>query len=200
LAGSQKVIGSTPIFSTKTTLLRVVFLLGNMKDNLKIRQATLPDLPEIKSLTETCAVAMQEMGIFQWNEHYPSLERLEKDIDDKELYVLIVGDQITGIIVLSNHMDEEYIPIEWLTENSHNLYIHRLATHPSYWGQGYGQILMDFAEAYARENNYNSMRLDTFSQNKRNQKFYESRGYEKLGDIFFPNQSGHPFHCYELIL
>ncbi|MGM0391936.1 MAG: GNAT family N-acetyltransferase, partial [Bacteroidota bacterium] len=30
--------------------------------------------------------------------------------------------------------------------------------------------------------------------------FYESRGYQKLGDIYFPKQSEHPFHCYELIL
>ncbi len=171
-----------------------------MNDNLKIRPAALPDLPKIKSLTEACAITMQKHGIFQWNEHYPSLERLENDINNKELYVLSVKGQIAGTIVLSNHMDEEYIPIEWLTENSHNLYIHRLATHPLYWGQGYGQKLMDFAEAYAREQNFISVRLDTFSQNKRNQKFYDSRGYEKLGDIFFPKQSKHPFHCYELVL
>ena len=59
---------------------------------------------------------------------------------------------------------------------------------------------MKFAEHYAQENNVLSIRLDTFSQNKRNQKFYELRGYKKLGDIFFPKQSKHPFHCYELVL
>lgn len=171
-----------------------------MKNNLNIRTATLRDLPEIKTLTEACAVAMQDRGIFQWNEHYPSLEKLENDIQNQELYVLIDENEIKGIVVLSDHMDEEYIPIDWLTENSHNLYIHRLATHPSNWGEGYGQKLMDFAEGYAREHSYISVRLDTFSQNKRNQKFYESRGYQKLGDIFFPKQSENPFHCYELIL
>ena len=59
---------------------------------------------------------------------------------------------------------------------------------------------MNFAETYAKENNYNSVRLDTFSQNKRNQKFYEQRGYKRLGDIYFPKQSEHPFYCYELYL
>lgn len=151
-------------------------------------------------LTEACATAMQERGIFQWNEHYPSLEKFENDIERQELYVLIDKNEIKGIVVLSSKMDEEYIPIKWLSENSKNLYIHRLATHPSKWGEGLGQKLMDFAEAYAREHNYISVRLDTFSQNKRNQKFYEARGYKKLGDIFFPKQSEHPFHCYELVL
>jgi len=59
---------------------------------------------------------------------------------------------------------------------------------------------MNFAEKYARDNNFTSVRLDTFSQNKRNQKFYETRGYQRLGDIYFPKQSKHPFHCYELKL
>lgn len=171
-----------------------------MNKQFEIRQAVKEDLSNIKHLSEACAVAMQERGIYQWNEHYPSLEKFSNDIKRQELYVLTVEDSIKGIIVLSDHMDDEYIPVEWLTPNSENLYIHRLATHPSHWGDGYGQKLMDFAENYAREHNYISVRLDTFSQNKRNQKFYESRGYVKQGDIFFPKQSEHPFHCYELII
>lgn len=167
---------------------------------MTINLARPSDLTQIKTLTEQCAVAMQEKGIFQWNEHYPSREKLQADILKQELYVLKEDKEIKGIIVLTDHMDEEYFPIEWLTESGNNLYIHRLATHPETWGSGYGQKLMDFAEKFARENNYDSVRLDTFSQNKRNQRFYESRGYQRLGDIFFPKQSEHPFHCYELVL
>ncbi len=167
---------------------------------MNIRTAKKEDLKSIKKLTEDCAVAMQDKGIYQWNEHYPSQEKLEADIDKKELYVLADGSVIMGIIVLTAHMDEEYIPIEWLTETGNNLYIHRLATHPSKWGSGLGKQLMDFAEYFARHNNFDSVRLDTFSQNKRNHTFYETRGYKRLGDIFFPKQSEHPFHCYELVL
>ena len=97
-------------------------------------------------------------------------------------------------------MNEEYIPINWLSENDKNLYVHRLAIDPRHQGKGYAQKLMDFAEAFAKDNNYRSIRLDTFSQNKRNQKFYELRGYKQLDDIYFPKQSEYPFHCYELIL
>ena len=171
-----------------------------MKDSSQIRLAISSDLHTIKKLTEACAVAMQSKGIFQWNEHYPSLERLKVDIEKKELYVLENSDKLLGIIVLTDVMDEEYIPISWLTQNSKNLYIHRLATDPATWGKGYGKELMNFTEDFARENKYESVRLDTFSQNKRNQSFYEARGYKKLGNIFFPKQSTHPFHCYELVL
>jgi len=64
---------------------------------------------------------MQEWGIFQWNEHYPSLEKLWNDIEQQELYVRAGKEAIKSIIVLSDHMDEEYIPIKWLTPNSRNL-------------------------------------------------------------------------------
>ena len=165
-----------------------------------IRKARLTDLASIKNLTESCAIKMQENGIFQWNEYYPSLERLQNDIEQQELYLIEENQKLQGIIVLTSKMDEEYHPIKWLTPNGNNLYVHRLATNPQHWGRGYGRKLMDFAEDHARKNNYLSVRLDTFSQNKRNQRFYESRGYEKLGNIYFPKQSEHPFYCYELVL
>ncbi|MDT0676384.1 GNAT family N-acetyltransferase [Autumnicola musiva] len=164
------------------------------------RIATEKDLHNLKKLTQACALAMRNKGIFQWNEHYPSLERLAEDVQKKELYVKEVNNNIEGMIVLSAFMDAEYIPLKWLTKSENNLYIHRLATNPENWGCGTRKELMDFAEDFARKNNYESVRLDTFSQNKRNQKFYESRGYIKLEDIFFPKQSKDPFHCYELIL
>ena len=65
---------------------------------------------------------------------------------------------------------------------------------------GYAQEMMSFAEDFGRKNNYDSIRLDTFSKNVRNQHFYQQRDYKKLGNIFFPNQSEYPFYCYELLL
>ncbi|QYA24807.1 GNAT family N-acetyltransferase [Gramella sp. MT6] len=165
-----------------------------------IRTADIKDLQEIKSLTEDCAQAMIQKNIYQWNEHYPSLEKLESDILKKELFVLEEGAKIIGIIVNTPEKDEEYTPINWLSKTENNLYIHRLATHPDHWGKGYAQKLMDFAEDYAKQQKYESVRLDTFSQNPRNQRFYEARGYQRLGNIYFPKQSEHPFYCYELLI
>lgn len=165
-----------------------------------IRKATATDLDSIKSLTEACATAMRENGIFQWNEYYPSREKLRQDIEREELFVLQEEEEILGIVVLTPEMDEEYVPIKWLAPGGNNLYIHRLATRPSVWGSGYGQKLMDFAENLAVSQGYQSVRLDTFSQNRRNQRFYERRGYKRLGNIYFPKQSDHPFYCYEKLL
>ena len=165
-----------------------------------IRKATLKDIDGIIEITKACANFMIAKSIYQWNEHYPSKAAFKNDVLRNELFVIEEGKISIGCIVISTFMDEEYIPVSWLTENNNNIYIHRLTIHPEYQGKGYAQKLMDFAESLARKNNYISVRLDTFSQNKRNQKFYELRGYKRLGDIYFPKQSNHPFYCYELIL
>ncbi|WP_411029209.1 GNAT family N-acetyltransferase [Spongiimicrobium sp. 3-5] len=164
-----------------------------------IRHAKISEINDILNLTKACAANMIEKGIYQWNEHYPSKAAFETDIERNELYVLELNAVIEGIIVISTLMDKEYEPVAWLTPNKDNIYIHRLGIHPKIQGKGYAQQLMDFAEKYAKTNDFVSVRLDTFSQNKRNQKFYETRGYKKLGDIHFPKQSHFPFHCYELV-
>ncbi len=167
---------------------------------MKIEKVHLLNLDAIFSLTKSCAKHLIENEIFQWNEYYPSKEVLKNDIELNQLWKLVENNLIIGIIALTEIEDVEYKSVKWLTENGANLYIHRLAVHPNYQGKGYAQQLMNFAENYAKEHNYDSIRLDTFSKNIRNQQFYEKRNYIKLESIYFPKQSEHPFYCYEKVL
>ena len=102
--------------------------------------------------------------------------------------------------MFSSFKDDVYKTVNWITQDEYNLYIHRLAVHPIFQKRGIARKMMDFAEDFAKSNNYISIRLDTFSQNPRNNKFYKSRGYNKLDDVYFPKQSEFPFHCYEKLV
>ena len=165
-----------------------------------IQRAKISEISDILTIIKACSSFMINKGIFQWNEQYPSKEAFLEDLERNELYVLKNENKLIGTIVVSTLMDKEYIPVKWLTKNENNIYIHRLAIHPDFQSKGYAQKLMDFGENYAKQYGFTSVRLDTFSQNKRNQQFYETRGYQKLGSIFYPKQSEHPFYCYELVL
>jgi len=165
-----------------------------------IRAANISDVESILDITKSCAQHMIKNGIFQWNETYPDRESFIQDVEKSELYVSCRNDKIIACISLCNEMDSVYSEVKWVTENKQNLYIHRLAVHPNLQKDGVGRSLMDFAENFATKNKYISIRLDTFSQNKRNLKFYESRGYQRLEGIYFPKQSEFPFYCYELML
>jgi ribosomal protein S18 acetylase RimI-like enzyme len=165
-----------------------------------IIKASKQDLDQLLTVVKSCGKNLIDQGIFQWNEEYPKREDLLKDIELQELWKLEDKNRIIGLIVLTENEDAEYQDVKWLTKNHNNLYIHRLAVDPKFQGKGYAQKLMDFTEKYASENGYYSIRLDTFSQNKRNQNFYEQRNYVKLESIYFPKQSAFPFYCYEKIM
>ena len=165
-----------------------------------VREAKTTDIKSILAITNACAKDMTSKGIFQWNENYPNKEAFENDLKNNWLYVIVNNQNPIGSISITPNMDKEYKPVKWLTNNSQNLYIHRLAVHPKMQGKGYAQQLMDFAESYAKQNNYKSIRLDTFSKNFRNQRFYEQRGYVRLENVYFPQQSQDPFYCYELVI
>jgi len=158
------------------------------------------DVEHVYRISRACAADMRERGIQQWNEHYPPRAQFEEDHRNGILYVLDQNDYPIGSISLSMEKDEVYRDIKWLGAEALHLYPHRLCVEPDYQGRGFARMLMDFAEQFARDQGCASIRLDTFSQNPRNIAFYEKRGYTRLGDVYFPKQSEHPFHCFELLI
>ena len=167
---------------------------------IKIELAEINDINDIMKMIHDCANDLIGKNIFQWNEKYPSRDIFLSDIEKKNLFILKNNSGIIGCIALSHEKDIEYNDVKWLTKDDKNLYVHRLAVDPKFQKKGIGKLLMDFAEDYARNNKFISVRLDTFSKNERNNRFYKSRKYTKLDDVYFPNQSEFPFHCYEKIL
>jgi len=167
---------------------------------IKIELAEINDINDIMKMIHDCANDLIGKNIFQWNEKYPSRDIFLSDIEKKNLFILKNNSGIIGCIALSHEKDIEYTDVKWLTKDDKNLYLHRLAVDPKFQKKGIGKLLMDFAEDYARNNKFISVRLDTFSKNERNNRFYKSRKYTKLDDVYFPNQSEFPFHCYEKIL
>jgi ribosomal protein S18 acetylase RimI-like enzyme len=167
---------------------------------IKIELAEINDLDDIMKMIHNCANDLISKNIFQWNETYPSREVFLTDIKKKNLYIFKKNSLIKGCLALSYNKDMEYNDVKWLTKDDKNLYVHRLAVDPKFQKKGIGRLLMDFAEDYARDNKLKSVRLDTFSRNERNNRFYKSRKYIQLDVVYFPNQSEFPFHCYEKIL
>ena len=164
-----------------------------------IRLAQKSDLDRVLQITRLCAREMESRKVFQWNEHYPDRQSFVNDINNSELYVYCIQDMVIGCVSICAFMDEVYSKVSWKTDGKNSVYIHRLAVDPKHQKQGIGSKLMEFEENESKLSVVDSIRLDTFSKKIVNQNFYEKRGYVKLEDIYFPLQSEHPFHCYELL-
>jgi ribosomal protein S18 acetylase RimI-like enzyme len=166
-----------------------------------IAPAKLSELEEILALTRACGKHMRDNGIDQWDENYPDIDSLKNDLETQTLFAYYEEGKVLGIVVLNEKQDEEYMEINWsTTEDQHNIVVHRLAVLPDHQGKGIARKLMDFSEEYAKKNGYDAIRLDTFSQNPRNQRFYEKRNYDKLGKVYLKYKKEHPYYCYEMLL
>ncbi len=176
------------------------FFFNLKKSNIKIRKAVLSDLQEIMRIISLCTKHMISKKIFQWDENYPSKNIFKEDIDNGYLMVLLLKSDIIGCVSVSNIMDDFYKKIEWKIKSNDSLYVHRLAINPTFQGKGFAKFIMKYIEEIGIKTKAKSIRLDTFSLNKKNNKFYSNLGYLKLGQIYFRNQSDMPFNCYEKVL
>ena len=166
--------------------------------NFLIRRATKDDLDEVMLIIKACTKHMISKNIFQWNEKYPNIETFKNDIENENLYVLsLQNNELIGCVSITFEMDDFYKTIDWISPSKKNIYVHRLAVHPNNQGQGHAKIIMNFIEKKGIDNLCESIRLDTFSMNNKNNTLYTKLGYQKLGQIYFRDQSEMPFNCYE---
>lgn len=164
----------------------------------EIKLCSVQEAEEIFEIYKSCRKAMQAAGIFQWQDEYPTIDTVKKDLEEKTLYGYYENGKCLGVVCASTFQDEEYKEIKWKSTDENVIVIHRLAVSPEHQSKGIARLLMDFAEEFALKENYSSIRLDSYSQNKRALKFYENRGYQKRGECFFSGRDM-PFYCYELI-
>ena len=163
---------------------------------MQIQLSSIKSAEQILKIFKDCKKSMELENIHQWTDSYPNFSLITKDIHNKELYELDSGGEIAGVICLNNCQASVYENIDWLDKNGNPLIIHRLAIHPQFQNKGLAKKLMTFAEEYAFDTGFSSIRLDAFSGNEKALRLYEQRNYKKRGQVNFLERDL-PFFCYE---
>ena len=127
------------------------------------------------------------------------MEIIKTYVEANYTYIVKNGEDIIGSIAFNNLPPTEYKKVNWLLDTDNVLCVHGLAVLPKFQRDGIATRLMDFAENFAIENKYKSIRLDTYTTNSAAINLYEKRQYKKCGQVFFPKREL-PFLCYEKIL
>ncbi len=136
---------------------------------------------------------MDQQGIPQWDEIYPSKTILNADIENKQMYVIEVEGRVAGFSVINEDQSPEYADVAW-NYDGRVLVVHRLTIHPDYQRRKLASYLMDFAEEMAATQNYDCIRLDAFTLNPAAFAMYEKRGYRRAGIVRFRKGD---FYVYE---
>lgn len=165
---------------------------------LRIVQARQEHVTPVTNLLSACINDLRHRGIYQWDDIYPNLDMVVKDVSDHTLFVALRGNDCLGAVCLSEEQEDAYLELSWVGR-APVLVVHRLCVAPTQQGRGIASRIMDFAEGFAEKKGYTSVRLDVYTGNKMAITLYEKRGYMMAGQVFFPRREL-PFYCMEKLL
>ncbi len=154
-------------------------------------------LPAIMSLIGRVIARQSKEGIEQWDDIYPDAVTFARDIGNFCQRGLFSDGNLIGIMSLNEYQDREYSEVSWELADPCPLMLHRLALDPDWQGKGLAQLMMHYAEEYARANGYASIRLDAYSLNPASLKLYRALGYSERGIVSYRKGQ---FICFEKIL
>lgn len=165
-------------------------------EQLTIEKGKLNELENLVQIYIKGKLALEQNSIYQWTDTYPNRSIIESDIKKGVLYALKNKNKIIGAININEEQSAEYAQINWLFNDQKVLVVHRLVIDPNHQKKGYARVLMDFAEKFAKEQKYTSIRLDAFTKHERVVEFYHKRNFIIRGEVNFPGRS-FPFYCME---
>ncbi|WP_152393552.1 GNAT family N-acetyltransferase [Paenibacillus guangzhouensis] len=165
-----------------------------------ITKSNPADLERIMDIVHRCTDHLNQLGIDQWNEYYPTTELVGGDIALGNVYVYREDGCILGLITLGDTQPAEYEEIPWSTGNTVSvLTIYRLAVDPSWQGRGIAKKLIAYAEQIARNRSFSCIRMDCYTKNRRAYELYRHLQYELKGTVIFPHTHV-PFYCLEKVI
>lgn len=143
----------------------------------------MSDLPEIIGLTYSAVLEMENNGIHQWDELYPTSEDFSADISAGELYVGTVCGRIAVVYAFNQKCDGEYQKGSWQYPNEEFAVIHRLCVSPVFQHKGIAAEAVSHIEKELHKQGIKVIRLDVFTENPYALRLYKKLGFNKTGKV-----------------
>jgi GNAT superfamily N-acetyltransferase len=150
-------------------------------ENLTMRPAAPADMPAVYDVYRTAIDHMNQNGIPQWDELYPTPAILDEDLARGELFVADAAGEVLAAVALNEQCDPAYDAAAWAYEGPWVI-VHRLCVSPAAQGKGVGRGLMTAVEDWARATGYRAIRLDAFSLNPHALRMYAGLGFAHRGE------------------
>lgn len=162
------------------------------------RKAVPSDKETIWKIIQDAIEKRKGEGSHQWQDGYPNLEVIEKDLQREIGYVLTQQNNIIGYIVILINNEPAYNTIEgkWLSTNDFVVF-HRIAIAKDSIGKGYATSLLLEVEKIAKAHSIKSIKFDTNFDNHEMLYLAEKLGYTYCGEILIRNN---PRKAFEKLL
>lgn len=148
---------------------------------MRYRLAEERDIEPVCKLVASAIGEMENRGIFQWDDIYPTKEDFLDDIHKRTLFVGILDHDISVVFTINKECDEQYQNGVWKKPDSEYRVIHRLCVAPAYQNRGIAKETLVFIENELRKTGVESIRLDVFCNNPYALSLYRNNGYKDVG-------------------
>lgn len=146
---------------------------------------------------------IEQHAHWEYGKH-PSDQLLRTYIDRGEMYFLMDGEDIAGMVVISMCQGDDYEGVPWQEDlqKDEAAVLHLLAVCPAYRGKYLGNVINEQAMKIAAEKGKKALRVDTLKDNLPAQQMYERVGFSRRGEkrMYADNTGILDFVFYEKIL
>lgn len=158
---------------------------------MKFRKAVESDIKEIISIINQAQIHFKECRIDQWQDNYPNIETIKKDIFNNYSYILSKDGIIVATVAISFQGEKTYETIydgQW-SSNDEYAVIHRLAVHEKYKGLGLSNKIIKNIEKMTLEKNIHSIKVDTHKDNISMKQVLIKNNFKYCGIIYLEDRS-----------
>ncbi|KOG28550.1 GNAT family N-acetyltransferase [Streptomyces resistomycificus] len=185
----SEALGLSPAPLTETLRAHLLEQPPTVHPPLTYRKAVPDEAALLVRLRDTAALWQLARGITQWLPGEKDETHFRARMTDGEVWLAHAGDHLSGAWEL--WWDD---PAAWGPRPPDAGYIHRLMTTPHTAPPGTGRHLLREAESRIRATGRPYARLDCLSTNPRLRTYYESAGYQVVGEQPAKNTgSGSPY-------
>ena len=154
------------------------------------RKAAVTDIDPVWRIILQAKEQMRLLGSRQWQDGYPALDDIRRDIADGCGYVLAAGNGPVayGAVLFGGEPAYGSIEGEWLCQPPY-VVVHRLAVAQEMRRCGLATRFMREVETFARNAGLHSFRVDTNFDNRYMRSLLSALGFTYCGEIFYADGS-----------
>jgi len=156
---------------------------------MQLQRSTLQDIPAIMTIIDDAKELLASLHIDQWQNGYPNADQVENDIKNNESYIVVNDDNIvmaTSMFTLRKEPTyKEVLDGNWLVDED-EVYgvIHRMAIKKEFRKLGLATFLFNEFHKQLKDQNIQSLKIDTHEDNIGMQSLIKKLGYKYCGIIY----------------
>jgi GNAT superfamily N-acetyltransferase len=146
--------------------------------SLVIRPAALDDSPAIVAVLDDARQRLAFRKIAQWETPF-ELSFISSALERREFFIALLDNRVAGVFRLL------WADPEIWGDTTDSAYVHTLAVHRDFSGQGLGYRLLNWCEISAAQRGCRYLRLDCASFNSALRCYYTNYGFALRGEKTF---------------